>query len=265
MGFGPMAARGDAAAPQRLTMEDWMSRSAVFRQQNPQLAPRVTAATTQPTTAATTPAQTPYYGGSDVENQSTGGKAFSEMTNQELRDYSDRRNNGNIFERNLEYAVPGLQMLGIPGFAMRGLEKSQLEAEYGNRGLSNPGDFVGGQIAGAANTGMNMAGGMAKPELAGRSDLTQMGLDAQIAAAEAAGQAGDPTMGGGVGVNAADLGAEPNAPGMFARGGVVRRKDMRGPDPKGPDQGFVGVHAGEMILNKPQQAALARALMGRRR
>lgn len=155
MGFGPMAARGDAAAPQRLTMEDWMSRSAVFRQQNPQLAPRVTAATTQPTTAATTPAQTPYYGGSDVENQSTGGKAFSEMTNQELRDYSDRRNNGNIFERNLEYAVPGLQMLGIPGFAMRGLEKSQLASELEKRGFAGAGvaaEGFGGQTAGGTTS-----------------------------------------------------------------------------------------------------------------
>lgn len=187
------------------------------------------------------------------------------MTNQELRDYSDKRNNGNFAQRNLEYAVPGLQMLGIPGFVMGGLEKSQLAAEYGNRGFSNPGDFVGGQIAGAANTGMNVAGGMANPELAGRNDLSQISLAAQIAAAEAAGQAGDPTMGGGVGVNAADLGAEPNAPGMYAEGGVVRRKDMRGPNPPGPDQGFVGVHAGEMILNKPQQRALAQALMGRRR
>ncbi len=79
----------------------------------------------------------------------------------------------------------------------------------------------------------------------------------------------DPIQGGNLsdgGVNAADLGAslaEGNTTGMFANGGVVGPEDMRGPNPPGPDQGFVGVHEGEMILNRPQQLALMRALMGR--
>ena len=256
MGFGPMAARGDAAAPQRLTMEDWMSRSAVFRQQNPQLAPRVTAATTQPTTAATTqPAQTPYYGGTDVENQSKGGKSYGEMTQREFNQEAQNRGNRSMIERNLPAMIAPM---GI-GAAMQMWDNNMFSGEQAQRAQ----DFAAkGQAM--PDEAMAQAYGGGLSGLAGRSDLTQMGLDAQIAAAEAAGQAGDPTMGGGVGVNAADLGAEPNAPGRFAKGGVVRRKDLRGPDPKGPDQGFVGVHAGEMILNKPQQRALAQALMGRR-
>ena len=121
----------------------------------------------------------------------------------------------------------------------------------------------GGFGMGAANTGMNMAGGTPNPELMGRNDFSQLDLAGQISAAEAPGMGADP-MGGGVGVNAADLGADPNAPGMFAQGGMVRPQDLAGPNPPGPDQGYVGVHAGEMILNQPQQMALIQALRGRR-
>lgn len=207
------------------------------------------------------PAQSLFSGGgTDVENQSRGGKAFSEMTNQELRDYSDRRNNGNFMERNLGKTSP-LSALNpmslISSLVMNGLEKSQLPAEFANRGLSNPGDFVGGQIAGAANTGMNVAGGAANPELAGRNDLSQMSLEAQIAAAEAAGQMGDPTMGGGVGVNAADLGAEPNAPGMYAKGGKVTGSLFEGVDPPGPDNVIIAAKTGERVLNEEQYASLS--------
>jgi len=72
-------------------------------------------------------------------------------------------------------------------------------------------------------------------------------------------------MGGG-GVSAAELGAslaEGNTTGMFEHGGVVRREDLRGPNPPGRDEGYVAVHPGEVILNRRQQAMLAKALLGR--
>lgn len=72
--------------------------------------------------------------------------------------------------------------------------------------------------------------------------------------------------GGGGGVSAADLGAslaEGNTTGMFEHGGVVRKEDLRGPNPPGRDEGYVAVHRGELILNKPQQRMLMKALLGR--
>ena len=245
MGFGPMAARGDAAAPQRLTMEDWMSRSAVFRQQHPELAPRVTASTPPPPATTPTPATT-YEG-------TMGDRAGNSDPSRDLRSFASigdyfndpqvQRDGRALLDMGLGVANPAIQ-----AFAGNGIFSGQVGPQ-----------MPAGGVPGA--TPSSMQGSFSE-----FNDIAaeKAALDAQIAAAEAAGQAGDPTMGGGVGVNAADLGAEPNAPGMFARGGVVRRKDMRGPNPPGPDQGFVGVHAGEMILNKPQQRALAQALMGRR-
>lgn len=129
--------------------------------------------------------QTPYWmsGGSDggdVAERNPGhhGTPFDQMTPQELMDFADKRNNGNFAQRNIEWGVPGFGLAGlIAGRAFAGLEKSQLSAALNAAGLGgmNPGDYVGGHVAGAANTGMNVAGGVPNPELAGRSDPSQSG------------------------------------------------------------------------------------------
>lgn len=177
-------------------------------------------------------------GGQSMANErdAVHGKSFDQMTNDEIRGYADRRNNGNFAQRNLELAVPGLQMLGIPGLIMGGLEKSQLAAELGNRGLSNPGDFVGGQIAGAANTGMNVAGGVPNPELAGRSDASQ------------GGPANDPSQDRGVDPTG---GGSANPDGGYAEGGVVE-----GDQVQGQDDVTISADGGEGIIRAKPMTAL---------
>lgn len=148
-------------------------------------------------------------GGQSIANEqdSVHGKSFDQMTNDELKDYSDKRSKGNIFERNFEFAVPN----SIAGLVMGSLEQDQLAAELASRGMSNPVDFEGNQVAGAANTSMNNAGGVPNPELAGRNDPSKEGTS-------------DPTASPGGGVSANDLGAslaEGNTTGNFAEGGEV--------------------------------------------
>ena len=116
-----------------------------------------------------------------------------------------------------------------------------------------------GDIARAAMGAISPAGTVA------RGGLTAAGV---LSGPMALGGMEGPGIGGGGGISAADLGASlaegSSTPGMFYDGGVVQPHDMRGPNPPGPDQGYVAVHAGEMILNKPQQSALMQALRGRR-
>lgn len=86
--------------------------------------------------------------------------------------------------------------------------------------------------------------------------------DEAMAAAANGGTAGpgDPNAGNG---EQGGLGG--NRDGGFYGGGMVRPQDLKGPDPSGPDQGYIPVMAGEVVLNQPQQMALAKALRGKRR
>jgi hypothetical protein len=165
------------------------------------------------------------------------GRSFDQMTNDELRGYAQDRVTGNLVQRNIEMLSPSM----IASLVFGGLEKSQLGSELASRGLSNPGDFVGGQISGAAGTGMNVAGGVANPELMGRSDPSQ----ADITGANL----GNGEYGG--------LGG--NRDGGFAKGGVVRRGGLLGPNPPGPDEGFAALKGGERVLNEEQYGKLSPA------
>lgn len=186
-----------------------------------------------------------YPGGDgEIGKGAQHGKAFSEMTSKELNDYASKQAKGNLVERNMFSGLSGLVGPLGWGAMLSNLEDSQLAAELGARGFSNPGDFVGGQIAGAAGTGMNVAGGVANPELAGRSDASQ------------GGNAGGPPGGG---VSAADLGAslaEGNANGLFNKGGRVKKQSSLFPiNPPGPDNVVIGAKTGERIITDEDYAS----------
>lgn len=184
------------------------------------------------------------------------GRAFSEMTNDELGDYANRSQNGNWAERNMANLASLAGPLGS-AFGLNALENSQLDAEKNARGM----DLVGSGVQ-----GIGIGAGPLSPELQGRGGLPGLDLSPEaLDAAAAAGAMADPTMGGmSMGAN-----GEGVDPGGFAGGGVVMPGDLAGPDPLGPDQGFAALQAGEVVLNKDQQKRLgrdkiARALMGRK-
>lgn len=169
------------------------------------------------------------------------GKAFDQMTMQELQSYaSDRARSPLGGLSSLPAALASI--IGIKGANF--LEDSQLNAELANRGLANPSDFVGGHVAGAANTGMNVAGGVANPELAGRAgaSLSNAALDA----AEEAGREADPT-GGGLSLGANGEMVDPQ--GLYSRGGKVTRQGLFKGNPPGPDNVIIGAKTGERIIN----------------
>lgn len=96
---------------------------------------------------------------------------------------------------------------------------------------------------GAANTGMNNAGGVPNPELAGRSDPSQGG----------GGTPGGPPGGGWGG-----SGVEGDR-GFLYKGGKVPAKGLLGNvDPPGPDNVLVAAKTGERILNAQQFASLSK-------
>jgi len=243
---------------------------------------------TAPAAAALPPAQEPYYGGgTDVENQSRGGKSYGEMTPGEFNQEAQNRANRSMIERNLPTIIAPLgigtamQMWDNNMFAG---EQAQRAQDFAAKGQSMPDEAMAAAYGGGKTPGGAPGGGFGVPGATPSSmqgsfsefnDIAaeKAALDAEIAAAEALGQAGDPTMGGGVGVDAADLGAEPNAPGMFADGGMVRRSDLGGPNPPGPDEGYAALSPGEVVVNQSQQqrmgpqarSAMMRALHGGRR
>jgi len=186
----------------------------------------------------------PDGGQSDAsQRDSVHGKSFDMMTNQELADYSKERAAGGFLSRNFESLAPSL----VASLVMGALEKDQLAAELGNRGRPNPGDFVGGQVAGAAGTGMNNAGGVPNPELAGRSgggsnDLSPSDMAQISAAAEAANN--DPRS-GGMANGGMYRGALP--PPRFIRGPGDGRSDSIPAFANGGMKGRVRVSDGEFV------------------
>lgn len=170
-------------------------------------------------------------GGQSMANQRDGvhGKSFDQMTPQELQSYAAGKEKNSIFGMSLPSFAAGLIGPLGSGAVLGRLEKDQLAAALASSGLSNPADFVGGQIAGAANTGMNVAGGAANPELGGR---------------------GDPSQGGGMGGQTeggvSNSGVEGDR-GFLAKGGEVTKSHLSGPDPKGPDDGKANLDIGEFV------------------
>jgi len=168
-------------------------------------------------------------GGQSMANERNAehGKAFDQMTPAELQSYAAGKEKNSIAGFSLPSIVASI--IGMKGANF--LEDSQLSAALANSGLSNPGDYVGGQIAGAANTGMNVAGGVANPELAGRSDPSQ----------------GDYSGG----IDPAEAGSEGESPGMYAKGGVVK-----GDKKYGKDDVTINADGGEGVIRAVQMQKL---------
>lgn len=158
------------------------------------------------------------------------GKGYNEMSPAEFGKAAQDRANRGFLDKMLPGIFAGS---GLFGYGLGRLDDSMFNAELANRSQA----FAGkGQPMPDEFMAMSYGGG---------------------------GAPGGPTGGG---VSAADLGAslaEGNTTGMFEHGGVVRREDLRGPNPPGRDEGYVAVHPGEVILNRRQQQMLARALLGR--
>ena len=76
----------------------------------------------------------------------------------------------------------------------------------------------------------------------GSVESSSIGADAQASADNGTGQAGAGTDG-----TSGDPGG-----GMYARGGRVNAKALRGPNPPGPDDGYAGLDDGEYVVNAKQ-------------
>ena len=147
------------------------------------------------------------------------GQSFDEMSPTDLLGYAGSRERNSVMGMSLPSLIAGA--LGMKGANF--LEDSQLSAALNNAGLGamNPGDYTGGVVAGAANTGMNSMGGIANPELAGRSDATQAGPQVNV-----------------------DPNSDPNT---ASKGRIVTPRNVK---PGGKEDGSIQVTVGEGILNK---------------
>jgi hypothetical protein len=241
MGFGPMAARADA--PQRLTMEDWMSRSAVFRQQHPELAPRVTAATTQPTATTTTPATT-YEG-------TMGDRAGNTDPSRDLRSFDSI---GDYFnDPQVQRDGRALLDMGL------GVANPAIQAFSGNGVFSGGRNSIGPQVPAFG--------------------LNDAVADEIAQAAAGGGPGGMGGMGGQTEGGFSGSGVEGDR-GFLYKGGPTKGR-LIGPDPEGPDDGYAGLDENEYVIRAKaaqkygndlldkinagalSKKSLAKALMGR--
>jgi len=86
---------------------------------------------------------------------------------------------------------------------------------------------------------LNAAGGQGTGELPSMANLSQFGRDFMGSMADITGSPG------GMSADQGDITAE--ARGMY-RGGIVTRNRLTGPNPKGPDDGYVPLNLGEGVL-----------------
>ncbi len=109
------------------------------------------------------------------------------------------------------------------------------------RDLITGNDPINGNAGmGAASTGMNVAGGVANPELAGRSDPSQGGAD----------------IFGGRDLDLA--GSIGESPGLYRKGGRVKKQGLFNIDPPGPDNVVIGAKTGERIITDDDYAAFSK-------
>lgn len=218
-----------------------------------------------------------------------GGKGYSDMTPAEFNQAAQDRANAGLVDRNIGPAAFGL---GIPGIGVGGLlagkmDQSMFEGVQGQRaqdfrgrGQSMPDEDmmagysgVGGQggspmggvgvdVSGAQASapGMFYAGGIVEGEDLMAAPVVHRELTSQWDN----GDAGDP------GESSEMMRWNNQDAAGFTNGGIVDSTRMTGPDPAGPDEGFVAVRQGEAILTPEQLAQLppdarmkiARMLMG---
>jgi hypothetical protein len=208
-----------ASTPRRMSLQEWMAKDPAYRAAHPDEAPE-------------------GWGEDMTGDGSAGkgavhGKSYDQMNAMELNDAAKSANSGNILERNIPSLAGMLGPMGT-GLAFNALDRSLMGAALNNAGLPNPGDYTDGKVAGAANTGMNVAGGVPNPELAGRGGDIFGGFDRDLA--------------GSVG----------ESPGLYAKGGKVGRKGLLDMDPPGPDNVVIGAKTGERVLNAKQFGSLSK-------
>jgi hypothetical protein len=178
--------------------------------------------------------------GADVGNsdgQHTG-QSYGEMSPQDFNQAAQDRANAGWAERNLpSMALPaGLGFLGgmMDDSAFEG-EQDKRSAQFAGAGQMMPDELMG-------------QGGGAPGGYSGGWD----GPSGGMAGMDVGAQSPDQDMAAG-----------------FAEGGLVTPDRLLGPNPPGPDDGFVALDVGEVVLNPRQQRKvgmdrIARALMGAR-
>lgn len=216
-----------------------------------------------------------------------GGQSYSGMTNAEFNQAAQDRANAGFAERNMGPAIMGLGS-PVPGGGMLAglMDQSMFEGVQGQRaqdfrgrgqsmpdedmmagygGVGQGGGAPGGvgvDVSGAQASapGMFYAGGIVEGEDLMAKPVVHHELESQWDN----GDAGDP------GESSEMMRWNNQDAAGFTNGGIVEEGRMTGPNPMGPDQGFVAVREGEAILTPEQLAQLppdarmkiARMLMG---
>jgi hypothetical protein len=62
---------------------------------------------------------------------------------------------------------------------------------------------------------------------------------------------------------AADAAAAAAEQGEFAHGGKVNRSQLRGPDPKGPDEGYASLQSGEYVIKRDAVNKYGEGMLGK--
>lgn len=102
-------------------------------------------------------------------------------------------------------------------------------------GTDNPNGSLWSGVSGYGADGM----GPPSSAMGGNSSNSGMGSGGEGTSAATGGNDGDASGGGDRGTR-----------GGFAKGGMVKKSNLSGPDPKGPDQGKANLQSGEMVIKK---------------
>lgn len=154
----------------------------------------------------------------------------------------------------------GLAAIGAPpglmGAINTGLSVSQADNDLAGIGAKSLGL---GQIASAALNGLT--GGMLGTDVATAAAQNALGTNAAMGIgvptgsvdmadhsdSDAAAGSGDVGTGDAPG---SDGSGDANGNGAFAKGGMITKKRLKGPNPKGPDDGTITAKAGEAVLSR---------------
>ena len=154
-------------------------------------------------------------------------------------------------------AMQGLGMVPGLGLPMAGLKLGlnaynthALDGQLQDAGL--PGLDFGQAVGGVLGLNSYGDGGMHLPS--GQFDPNSPGGNTSSVASSGPMAASDPRGSGGIGaapgVAGGGIGRSNDGGGEYARGGLVTPNRMVGPNPRGPDQGYVSIQPGEFVMDR---------------
>jgi hypothetical protein len=207
------------------------------------------------------------YGGGSGGGMGGGGSGapsgpIAPTTPEEFAAQSARNQQINDFLTNIsKVSLTGLISSGLVGL-LGGKPQSPAPVEdvgtYFGKNPMNDFGFATQAEADAINAAINEAAGFAVADDAAAAAQQNNNVAAGLAAAadaEAAAQGGGSTSGGDSGYSGGTTGAGNEGGGIgagegLAQGGKVTKRHLKGPDPKGPDEGYGALLSGEYVIKK---------------